>query len=138
MEGGWGQQHSGMCMLVVEGGSAGLLLSVCASTVMLLSCLGRDCCVAVAAAVLQARHRNPKTPELWLAAIRTEQRAGNTKAAEALLAKGMQVGDVCAGKGFVLLEGRGKVECVCVFLGGGVEGGPREGGGEGQHTRVGA
>jgi hypothetical protein len=40
---------------------------------------------------VQARHRNPKTPELWLAAIRTEQRAGNTKAAEALLAKGMQV-----------------------------------------------
>lgn len=40
--------------------------------------------------VLQARHRNPKTPELWLAAIRTEQRAGSTKAAEALLAKGLQ------------------------------------------------
>jgi hypothetical protein len=39
----------------------------------------------------QARHRNPKTPELWLAAIRTEQRAGSTKAAEALLAKGLQV-----------------------------------------------
>lgn len=39
----------------------------------------------------QARHRNPKTPELWLSAIRTEQRAGSTKAAEALLAKGLQV-----------------------------------------------
>jgi pre-mRNA-processing factor 6 len=39
---------------------------------------------------VQARHRNPKTPELWLAAIRTEQRAGSTKAAEALLAKGLQ------------------------------------------------
>jgi pre-mRNA-processing factor 6 len=58
-----------------------LALTGHADTVAVLS-LG--CCV-------QARHRNPKTPELWLAAIRTEQRAGNTKAAEALLAKGMQV-----------------------------------------------
>ena len=38
----------------------------------------------------QARLRNPKTEALWLAAIHTEQRAGNTKAAEALLAKGLQ------------------------------------------------
>jgi len=47
-----------------------------------------DCCHAV---LLQARHRNPKSPELWLAAIRTEQRAASTKAAEALLTKGLQV-----------------------------------------------
>jgi hypothetical protein len=50
----------------------------------------------------QARHRNPKTPELWLAAIRTEQRAGSTKAAEALLAKGLQVCMCVLGGGLCL------------------------------------
>lgn len=49
--------------------------------------------------LLQGRHRNPKQPELWLAAIRTEQRAGSTKAAEALLAKALQVGSTCCGSG---------------------------------------
>lgn len=60
-------------------------------------------CAPAVAVCLQARHRNPKTPELWLAAIRTEQRAGSTKAAEALLAKGLQVGGGGAGD-----EGQGR------------------------------
>ncbi|GFR44314.1 hypothetical protein Agub_g5438 [Astrephomene gubernaculifera] len=47
--------------------------------------------VARARALLeQARLRNPHTPELWLAAIRTEQRAGNEKAADSVLAKALQ------------------------------------------------
>lgn len=40
----------------------------------------------------QARLKNPKNPQLWLAAVRTEMRAQNTKAAEALMAKALQVG----------------------------------------------
>ena len=36
---------------------------------------------------LQARLKNPKNEDLWLAAVRTEQRAGNSKAADALMAK---------------------------------------------------
>jgi hypothetical protein len=49
--------------------------------------------VARARALLeQARLKNPKTDELWLAAIRTEQRAGNEKAADSVLAKALQVG----------------------------------------------
>ena len=40
----------------------------------------------------QARLKNPKAEEAWLAGIRTEQRAGNTKAAEAVMAKALQVG----------------------------------------------
>lgn len=39
----------------------------------------------------QARLRNPKHEELWLCAVRTEARSGSEKAAEALLAKAMQV-----------------------------------------------
>lgn len=39
----------------------------------------------------QARKKNPKKPELWMAAIRTERRAGNSKEAESLLAKALQV-----------------------------------------------
>ena len=39
----------------------------------------------------QARLKNPKSPQLWLAAVRTEARAQNTKAAEALMAKALQV-----------------------------------------------
>jgi pre-mRNA-processing factor 6 len=39
---------------------------------------------------LQARLKNPKNEELWLAAVRTEQRAGNAKAAETLMAKALQ------------------------------------------------
>lgn len=39
---------------------------------------------------VQGRLKNPKNEELWLAAVRTEQRAGNTKAAEALMAKALQ------------------------------------------------
>jgi hypothetical protein len=35
----------------------------------------------------QARLKNPKDEDLWLAAVRTEQRAGNAKAADALMAK---------------------------------------------------
>lgn len=37
--------------------------------------------------MLQARLKNPKNEDLWLAAVRTEQRAGNGKAADALMAK---------------------------------------------------
>jgi hypothetical protein len=47
--------------------------------------------LAPTCALGQARHRNAKEDELWLAAIRTEQRVGSTKAAEALLAKALQV-----------------------------------------------
>jgi len=54
-------------------------------------CCAVLCCGAMSLHSLQARHRNPKSPELWLAAIRTEQQAGSIKAAEALLAKGLQV-----------------------------------------------
>ena len=39
----------------------------------------------------QARLKNPHQDELWLAAVRTEQRATNTKAADALMAKALQV-----------------------------------------------
>ena len=39
----------------------------------------------------QARLKNPHQDELWLAAVRTEQRAANTKAADALMAKALQV-----------------------------------------------
>ena len=38
----------------------------------------------------QARLRNPRADELWLEGVRTELRAGNAKAAEALLAKALQ------------------------------------------------
>ena len=48
--------------------------------------------VGKARAVLeQARLKNPKQDELWLAAVRTEQRSNNPKAAEALMAKALQV-----------------------------------------------
>lgn len=36
---------------------------------------------------MQARLKNPHTAELWLAAVRVEQRAGNIKAAESLMAR---------------------------------------------------
>lgn len=39
----------------------------------------------------QGRLKNPKNDELWLAAVRTEKRAGNDKAAESALAKALQV-----------------------------------------------
>ncbi len=48
--------------------------------------------VGKARAILeQARLKNPHQDELWLAAVRTEQRATNTKAADALMAKALQV-----------------------------------------------
>ncbi len=48
--------------------------------------------VGKARAILeQARLKNPHQDELWLAAVRTEQRAANTKAADALMAKALQV-----------------------------------------------
>ena len=48
--------------------------------------------IGKARAVLeQARLRNAKQDQLWLAAIRTELRSGNTKAADALMAKALQV-----------------------------------------------
>ena len=48
--------------------------------------------VGKARAVLeQARLKNPKQDQLWLAAVRTELRSGNTKAADALMAKALQV-----------------------------------------------
>ena len=36
---------------------------------------------------MQARLKNPHTAELWLAAVRVEQRASNIKAAESLMAR---------------------------------------------------
>ncbi len=36
---------------------------------------------------MQARLKNPHTADLWLAAVRVEQRAGNIKAAESLMAR---------------------------------------------------
>ena len=39
---------------------------------------------------MQARLKNAKNEDLWLAAIRLEQRAKNTKAAEAAMAKALQ------------------------------------------------
>ena len=39
----------------------------------------------------QARLKNPLSDVLWLAAVHSEQRGGNPKAAESLLAKGLQV-----------------------------------------------
>ena len=38
----------------------------------------------------QARLKNPKNEDLWLAAIRLEQRAKNGKAADAAMAKALQ------------------------------------------------
>ncbi len=38
----------------------------------------------------QARLKNPKNALLWLAAVRTEMRAQNNKAGEALMAKALQ------------------------------------------------
>jgi hypothetical protein len=56
---------------------------------------------------LQARLRNPKTDELWLAAVRIERHAGNEKAAEAVLAKALQVG----GTSGLTLTVPGQLEC---------------------------
>jgi len=48
--------------------------------------------VARARALLeQGRSKNLKEPDIWLAAVRTEQRAGLLKAADALMAKALQV-----------------------------------------------
>ena len=48
--------------------------------------------VARARALLeQGRSKNLKEPDIWLAAVRTEQRAGQPKAADALMAKALQV-----------------------------------------------
>ena len=48
--------------------------------------------VARARALLeQGRSKNLKEPDIWLAAVRTEQRAGLPKAADALIAKALQV-----------------------------------------------
>jgi hypothetical protein len=49
----------------------------------------------------QARLRNPKNDELWLAAVRMEQRAERTKEAETLMAKALQD---CARSGRLLAE----------------------------------
>ena len=47
--------------------------------------------VARARALLeQGRSKNLKEPDIWLAAVRTEQRAGLPKAADALMAKALQ------------------------------------------------
>ena len=42
-----------------------------------------DCCTGG----VQGRLKNPHNSELWLAAVRVEQRAGNIKAAESLMAR---------------------------------------------------
>ena len=44
-------------------------------------------CPDVLLPCMQAWLKNPCTPELWLAAVRLEQRAGNTKAALRLMAR---------------------------------------------------
>lgn len=49
----------------------------------------------------QARLKNPGQPALWLAAARTEARAGNAKAAEAVLARALQA---CPDSGAVWAE----------------------------------
>ncbi len=48
-----------------------------------------------------ARLKNPKTPELWLEAIRLERRAGNSKLAETLMARALQE---CPSSGLLLAE----------------------------------
>lgn len=48
-----------------------------------------------------ARLKNPKTPELWLEAIRLERRAGNSKLAESLMARALQE---CPKSGLLLAE----------------------------------
>ena len=47
----------------------------------------------------QARLKNPAKDVLWLAAVHSEQRAGNPKAAESLIAKGLQVSTAILGWG---------------------------------------
>lgn len=70
--------------------------SCCTSPFILHLLLPPPCCRLPAAkgrALLeQARLKNPKSDQLWLAAVRMELRAGNTKAAEATMAKALQVG----------------------------------------------
>lgn len=48
-----------------------------------------------------ARLKNPKTPELWLEAIRLERRAGHAKLAETLMARALQE---CPNSGLLLAE----------------------------------
>jgi pre-mRNA-processing factor 6 len=48
-----------------------------------------------------ARLKNPKTPELWLEAIRLECRSGHPKLAESLIARGLQE---CPNSGLLLAE----------------------------------
>ena len=45
--------------------------------------MSADCCTGG----VQGRLKNPHNSELWLAAVRVEQRAGNIKAAESLMAR---------------------------------------------------
>jgi pre-mRNA-processing factor 6 len=49
-----------------------------------------------------ARLKNPKTPRLWLEAVRLERRAGNEKMAHTLMAKALQE---CPDSGLLLSEG---------------------------------
>ena len=48
-----------------------------------------------------ARLKNPKTPELWLEAIRLEHRSGHAKLADSLMARGLQE---CPNSGLLLAE----------------------------------
>ena len=48
-----------------------------------VSTVSADCCIGG----VQGRLKNPHNSELWLAAVRVEQRAGNIKAAESLMAR---------------------------------------------------
>ena len=48
-----------------------------------VSTVSADCCTGG----VQGRLKNPHNSELWLAAVRVEQRAGNIKAAESLMAR---------------------------------------------------
>jgi pre-mRNA-processing factor 6 len=59
-------------------------------------------CVTKARSLLElARLKNPKTPELWLEAIRLERRSGQAKLAESLMARGLQE---CPNSGLLLAE----------------------------------
>jgi len=59
-------------------------------------------CITKARSLLElARLKNPKTPELWLEAIRLERRSGHPKLAESLMARGLQE---CPSSGLLLAE----------------------------------
>jgi hypothetical protein len=66
------------------------LLACCMCPVQSFLRKFQDCPAKVWWVECQARLKNPHNEELWLAAVRTEQRAGNAKAADALMSKALQ------------------------------------------------